>query len=234
MNAELAKNTGSPSTSSAMALRFESTKASSAARPPTTQRASEKGVDSNPIATPYSPARRACSTSSCRVPTTPTIGGAPSCGRNSCTTPSSASSTRAWRNFLAFIASSSRTRRRISGAKYGTPVKFSSSFSVSVSPMRSTPWLGMPTTSPANASSASCRSRAKKNCGVCRANCLPVRTWRRRIPRVSRPEQIRAKAMRSRWFGSMLAWILNTNAVMPGSLAWTRRVSATWALGAGP
>jgi hypothetical protein len=38
------------------------------------------------------------------------------------------------------------TRRRISGAKDGTPLKASSSPSVSVSPMRSVPWFGMPTT----------------------------------------------------------------------------------------
>ena len=41
-----------------------------------------------------------------------------------------------------------------------------SSPSVSVSPMRSVPWLGMPTTSPAKASSAMARSWAKKNCGA--------------------------------------------------------------------
>jgi hypothetical protein len=52
-------------------------------------------------------------------------------------------------SFLAFIASPRRTRRRISGAKFGTPWKTSASPSVSVSPMRSVPWLGMPTTSPA-------------------------------------------------------------------------------------
>ncbi len=42
--------------------------------------------------------------------------------------------------------------------------------------MRSVPWLGMPTTSPAKASSASARSRAKKNCGACSGMSLPVRT----------------------------------------------------------
>jgi hypothetical protein len=52
---------------------------------------------------------------------------------------------------LAFIASPRRTRRRISGAKFGTPRNTGSSPSVSVSPMRSVPWFGMPTTSPAKA-----------------------------------------------------------------------------------
>src|ERR1700681_150926 len=56
----------------------------------------------------------------------------------------------------------------------------------------------MPTTSPANASSASARSWAKKKCGVRRLIGLPVRTCLTFMPRVSRPEQIRANAMRAR------------------------------------
>jgi hypothetical protein len=40
---------------------------------------------------------------------------------------------------LAFIASVSRTRRTISGAKLGTPTKVISSPSVRVSPIRSVP-----------------------------------------------------------------------------------------------
>ena len=48
---------------------------------------------------------------------------APSCGVKTCTTPSSASCCKASRNFLAFIASEMRIRRRISGAKLGTPRK---------------------------------------------------------------------------------------------------------------
>ena len=234
MKEEVARKTGSPSTSSAIAERLAAANRSSAARSPLIQRASEYGVSSKPIFTPYSAAMRASSTSSCRLPTTPTMGGAPSCGRNNCTTPSSASSCNAWRSFFAFIASSSRTRRRISGAKYGTPMKLMSSDSLNVSPMRKVPWLGMPTTSPAKASSASWRSRAKKNCGACSGMVLPVRTCFSFMPRTSRPEQIRAKAMRSRWFGSILAWILNTKAVSPGSEASTTRLSAGWARGLGP
>ena len=53
------------------------------------------------------------------------------------------------------------------------------------------------------------------------------------MPRVSRPEQTRMKAMRSRWFGSMLAWILKTKPVMRFSCAATRRVSADCARGGG-
>ena len=56
------------------------------------------------------------------------------------------------------------------------------------------------------------RSCAKKNCGAISVIGLPVRTCFAFMPRVSLPEQSRAKAMRSRWFGSMLAWILNTKA----------------------
>ena len=52
-------------------------------------------------------------------------------------------------SFLAFMASGRRTRLRISGAKLGTPRKVMSSLSVKVSPIRSAPWFGMPTTSPA-------------------------------------------------------------------------------------
>jgi hypothetical protein len=90
----------------------------------------------------------------------------PSMGRNSCTTPSSAICCSASRSFFAFIASFSLTRRRISGAKLGTPLKTMSSPSVSVSPMRSVPWFGMPTTSPARPPRRAERSCAKKNCGA--------------------------------------------------------------------
>ena len=38
----------------------------------------------------------------------------------------------------------------------------------------------------------------------------PVRTWLTSMPRVNRPEQTRTKATRSRWLGSMFAWILKT------------------------
>ena len=77
----------------------------------------------------------------------------------------------------------------------------------------------MPTTSPAKASSATERSWAKKNCGLASGMLLPVRTSLAFMPRLSFPEHSRAKAMRSRWFGSMLAWILNTKALMRGSAA---------------
>ena len=84
---------------------------------------------------PYSSLSRTRSTSSCSGPTTPTSAGEPSCGRNTCTTPSSAICCSASFSFFAFMASGSRTRRRISGAKLGTPTKLMSSPSVSVSPI---------------------------------------------------------------------------------------------------
>ena len=62
---------------------------------------------------------------------------------------------------------------------------------------------------------------------------LPVRTSFAFMPRVSLPEHSRAKAMRSRWFGSMLAWILNTNALMRGSAASTLRRLLSCARGGG-
>src|SRR5215468_10421619 len=84
----------------------------------------------------------------------------------------------------------------------------------------------MPTMSPAKASSAVARSWAKKNCGVRMPIGLPVRTSLAFMPRVSLPEQTRRKAMRSRWFGSMFAWILKTKPVMAVSSGATTRPSA--------
>jgi len=72
-------------------------------------------------------------------PTTPTSRAEPSVGRKTWATPSSDSSSSACLSFLAFMASGKRTRRKISGAKFGTPTKFRSSPSVRVSPIRSIP-----------------------------------------------------------------------------------------------
>ena len=62
---------------------------------------------------------------------------------------------------------------------------------------------------------------------------MPVRTCLTFMPRVSLPEHSRANAMRSRWFGSMLAWILNTKADMFVSSASTMRLSAFCERGGG-
>ena len=99
--------------------------------------------------------------------------------------------------------------------------------------MRSVPRLGMPTTSPAKASSASERSCAKKNCGAVSAMILSVRTCFTFMPRVSRPEHNRMKAMRSRWLGSMFAWILKMMPVIAGSVASMVRLAALRLSGGG-
>ena len=63
-----------------------------------------------------------------------------------------------------------------SGANDGIPANFNISLSVSASPMRSWPWLGMPIISPAQASSANSRSAAKNNIGDAIAIIFFVRT----------------------------------------------------------
>ena len=90
--------------------------------------------------------------------------------------------------------------------------------SVSVSPMRSWPWFGMPMMSPAQASSASSRSAARNSTGFVIAIGLPVRTWCSFMPRSKCPEARRTKATRSRCLGSMLAWTLKTKPVTGGLL----------------
>ena len=72
--------------------------------------------------------------------------------------------------------------------------------------------------SPANASSTSVRSWAKNWSERLRVSARPVRTCCTSMPRSKRPEQMRVKAMRSRCFGSMFAWILNTKAVNSGEV----------------
>ncbi len=226
--------TSRPSWSSALSRRWALAKRSSAAwSVPVTQRRCSHETPSKEAGTPYSARMRLASTSICSSPTTPTTGGEPSSGRNTCTTPSSASSSSAFLSFFASIGSSSRGRRRCSGAKEGTPWKLIPSPSVSVSPMRSVPWLAMPTTSPGHASSATARSLAKKNSGAFTGTCLPVRTCASRIPFSSRPEQMRRKATRSRWLGSMLACTLNTKPVSFSSPGSTARASAARGPGGG-
>src|SRR5262249_38270211 len=85
------------------------------------QRANWNSGCSKLISRPYSSDSRTFSTSSCNEPTPPTSAGAPSSGRKTCTPPSSAICCKAFFIFLAFIGSPIFTRRRISGAKFGTP-----------------------------------------------------------------------------------------------------------------
>ncbi len=72
--------------------------------------------------------------------------------------------------------------------------------------------LTRPTTSPGNASSTVVRSAPNTVDAYLVANGLPERSQVITMPRSNRPEQMRAKAMRSRWLRSMLAWTLNTKA----------------------
>ena len=124
--------------------------------------------------------------------------------------PSSPSWVRPVRSCLLFIGSASSTIWKSSGAKKGSPVNCSSSPSVSVSPSCSTPWLGRPMMSPGQASSTSSRRCDRKDITLVVRNSLPLRTTFSFMPRSKRPDETRRKAMRSRWAGSMLAWILNT------------------------
>ncbi len=231
--ADGAMKTGEASKSSAIEAPCALANLSISAGGPVSQRQSVKRVVSNDTSSPYSAFSRSTSTSSCSAPTTPTMAGEPSAGMKSWTTPSSAIWPSASRSFFCFIESPIFTRRRISGAKLGTPRKTRSSPSVSVSPMRSRPWLGMPTTSPGHASSASWRSCAKKNCGEFSATILPVRTSLAFMPRDSLPEHTRMKAMRSRWLRSMFAWILKTKPVIFASCASTVREAASSPCGGG-
>ncbi|MCY1454833.1 hypothetical protein D9M71_719250 [compost metagenome] len=65
------------------------------------------------------------------------------------------------------------------------------------------------------------------------ATVLPADTCSSFMPRSKRPEQTRTKAMRSRWRGSILAWILKTKPVNLPSFGSTTRVSVLRASGGG-
>ena len=62
---------------------------------------------------------------------------------------------------------------------------------------------------------------------------LSERTCFTFMPRVSRPEHSRMNAMRSRWLGSMFAWILKMIPVIAGSVASMVRVAALRLKGGG-
>jgi hypothetical protein len=69
------------------------------------------------------------------------------------------------------------------------------------------------------------RSRAWKSMALAMRSSRPARWCCTLIPRSNRPEQTRTNAIRSRWAGSMFAWILKTSPVNAGSSGWT---SAWW------
>ncbi|MNN44359.1 hypothetical protein D3C81_1586460 [compost metagenome] len=65
------------------------------------------------------------------------------------------------------------------------------------------------------------------------ATVLPAETCSSFMPRSNLPEHTRTKAMRSRWRGSMFAWILNTKPVNLASSGTTTRLSVWRASGGG-
>ena len=75
--------------------------------------------------------------------------------------------------------------------------------------------------SPAHASSTVARSSAIIAVPVASLILRSPCTWKASMPRTNLPEQMRRKAMRSRWFLSMLAWILKTKPEKSGSVAST-------------
>src|SRR5574343_483547 len=183
--------------------------------------------------TPYSFSSRLATTSNCSVPTAPRIRSVPDSGRNNWVAPSSANCCKPFCNCFIFSGLAIRARRKCSGAQDGMPVKRRSSPSVKVSPRRIVPWLGMPMMSPGQASSVVERSRAMKVMALLIDSILPPATCLTFMPRSKRPEQTRRKAIRSRCFGSMLAWILNTKPENFGSFGCTWRVTAGRAIGGG-
>ena len=128
-------------------------------------------------------------------------------------TPSSLRSSSALRSCFVFVGSRNTTRRKISGAKLGRPVKRTSLRSDKVSPTRNVPWFGMPMISPGSALSAISRSCAKNRIGECIATGLPSPEGVSFMPRLKVPEHNRMNAMRSRCCGSILACTLKMKPV---------------------
>ena len=107
--------------------------------------------------------------------------------------------------------------------------------SASVSPIANTPGFASPTTSPANATSTDSRSDANSFIARVSRTSLPVRTLRTVMSRSNLPLHTRRNAMRSRWRGSMLAWILNTKPLNRSSVGSTTcRSASTRGAGGGP
>jgi hypothetical protein len=135
-------------------------------------------------------------------------------GENSCTTPSSAICCSASFSFLAFIASPSGRGAGFparSWARRGTGFPRPRSACRRCAACRG--WGCRPRRRH-RLRRRSMRSGRRRTAAPTALIGLPVRTSFAFMPRFSLPEQTRTKAMRSRWFGSMFAWILNTKAVI--------------------
>ena len=159
--------------------------------------------------------------SNCSTPTAPRMGSRSTRWRskNSCTAPSSDSCSSPFFSCLRFSGSSRRTRTKCSGENRGMPSNSTGGPWHRLSPMRRTPGSQTPRMSPENASSTRVRSWAMNCTGRVSDRVLPVRTCCTSMPRLNLPEQMRMKAMRSRCWGSMFAWILNTKPEKSGSSA---------------
>ena len=162
--------------------------------------------------TPYSFFRRVSSTSSCSTPTTPqmTLSMPKPGSRKICTAPSWASSCMPFTNCLRLSVFTCVMRAKCSGENVGMGGNCTCSPLHTVSPMLKMPGSNRPTMSPAYASSTVARSSAMSDVPVASFSFLPPCTWNASMPRSNLPEQMRTNAMRSRWFLSMFAWILNT------------------------
>ena len=128
------------------------------------------------------------------------------------TAPSCASSSMPFTNCLRLSVFTCVTRAKISGANVGISGYCTRHLPAqTVSPIEKMPGSNSPTMSPAYASSTVARSSAISEVPVASFSFLPPCMCIASMPRSNLPEQMRTKAMRSRWFLSMFAWILKTN-----------------------
>ena len=105
------------------------------------------------------------------------------------------------------------SRAKCSGAKVGIPSNCTGSLEVqSVSPIEKMPGSKTPMISPAYAVSTIFLSSAIIWVDWFRRIFFPPCTWVTSMPASYSPEQIRMKAILSRWALFMLAWILKTKA----------------------
>ena len=134
---------------------------------------------------------------------------------------------------LAFIGSSFSIYLNISGEKLGRPRKWSTSPSVSVSPILKLPLSGKPMMSPAHASSMVLFFCAMNCVGEEKRITLSRRMCLYGAFRMKRPEQTLQNATHERWLGSMFAVILKMNPVNFSSSGCTSRSSAMTGRGHG-
>ena len=213
-------NTGAPSRSAAIAEPCAAMNLSSSARSSADDPAAEREARRarSRSAGRIRRASRSFSTSSCSAPTTPTIAGEPSCGRKTCTTPSSRHLLQRLAQLLrlhgvAELDAAQDLRRE---ARHAAEQDVLALGQRVADAQRAVVGDADDVAGEGLVGDGAVAGR-RRTAAPCRLIGLPVRTSFAFMPRVSRPEQTRMKAMRSRWFGSMLAWILNTKPVIVGS-----------------